>query len=178
MKKFFIISLLLLSTATIFSQEKLNQLNLEDDKQGFHEIYLNKNLRAVKDSSKASFKIIEYYANGKYHRLPTLIKSNYKIICDKKNSSKIKLEYMDGAYTIVDKKGKVFMELEYKNGRCIGVHKFYDKHGLYQKRDYTIHCEKGEYSFIVRLYDSKTGKQKDKRCLFVENNIWKEKILK
>lgn len=142
-----ILTVVLFSITTLCISQT-NQLDSDGRKNGKYTIYLDKNWRKTKDSTKAIFYRYTYFIHGTniYPNAYGGLK-NYKLEGDTTN------KILNGEYKWYDGDGKLRSVHVLINGEYVSCKVYYKNGNLYQYFDYTKKGDNQEHGWTLYNYD-------------------------
>jgi hypothetical protein len=153
MKKI-ILLMFILSSVSLFSQEKLNQFDSNGKKNGKWIVWLDKDWKLAKDSLSASSFRYNYFINGRsmYPMGPMGGKSEAHPNSNVKKGNAVLL---DGEYKWFHKNGKVRFVNVLKDGWYVSYKEYRADGTLETVFDYTEHDREQKYSWAMYSYNKK-----------------------
>ncbi|HLC82527.1 MAG TPA: hypothetical protein VJI69_01775 [Bacteroidia bacterium] len=150
---------------TLFSYsqtEALNQFDESNKKDGKWIVYLNKNWREVKDSSKATYYRYTFYNHGRdVYPMGPCGKNGWKLESIANTTQTGGLKLLDGEYKWFDKKGRIFSIHILKNGDYISCKEFYPSGLIHQHFNYTKKWGDLPHNWCISVYDKKGNFKKE-----------------
>lgn len=135
--------------------DTLNQYNAEGERTGWWLVYLDEQLKEVKDSSKAThLKYTIYKGKFDYYNMGTIGSKKSPVIFPESDTLLVNgLKLLNGEYRSNHKNGQTQFILVAKNGVFVDYKEFYPNGQLKTHFDYTEVCGEKPYQWCIYMYE-------------------------